>query len=631
MKKAFLFLCSLLIVISFVFVGCKEPEVSQDFNDSDIENSNNPNNEVNNSEDNISLTSQDENSDENTSGDNQKQNDNNDDLQVATLSSITLNVSSGVVYIGETAVITAVATLSDGTTVQPVITTTGKSSISDDVLTVNQTGTETITATYTDSKNNTLTTSVEILIKEKISGTIIIHAKYPYIWYWDTGADGQLANMIPEDSGWYYYTFDKSTINVIFRPNGGDNWNGQTSNLENITSGEWWFDGSMKQTVPTGYPIVSTAPVSSTVNRENNLQDDSDNTSEANQDNSQDDINENQENSSNDNVGGDVSESIVTEYYWTNKDGAVGTNKTISDWSDWTAAERIAQNAAYDDPRTWLGIQEVPYDVYALYAAYDDTNLYIMVELTNIVDRANFMFHDYAASDNAWWNNRDIPLGMLFNTGKGTKATKPTVVSVNTPIWDSVDFSDANGFDAMFYHSSKYGTFDGKHVGVGNPGFFKTTSDGKFSYDTDYCLSFNAGSTKGTSGISVQYQRQCAVSKTIYYESTPTGNRGESGQSGESLINSKTYTAVSTNDLDMSYWYTIPLSTLGIDKNYIQTKGIGIRQLTTGGGSLMDCSPWDPSMVDVATESYSKADDFTSHEKEDCDDMTTPLARIGKM
>ena len=45
----------------------------------------------------------------------------------------------------------------------------------------------------------------------------------------------------------------------------------------------------------------------------------------------------------------------------------------------------------------------------------------------------------------------------------------------------------------------------------------------------------------------------------------------------------------------------------------------------------MDCSPWDPSMVDVATEPYSKVDDNTSHEKEDCDDMTTPLARIGKM
>lgn len=319
------------------------------------------------------------------------------------------------------------------------------------------------------------------------------------------------------------------------------------------------------------------------------------------------------------------------DYYWTNKNGAVGTNKTIKSWSDWTAAERIAQNAAYDDPRTWTGIQEVPYDVYALYAAYDDTNLYIMVELTNIVDRASFMFHDYAGSDNAWWDNRDIPLGMLFNTGKGVKANKPTV-DQGGPIWGNVDFSDAQGFDAMFYHSSKYGYAEHKSafVGVGTPGFFTTTSAGVFSYGAENCKDF-AGATADGSGVHVRYKRQCAVSKTIYYESTPTGNRGESGQTGETLISSTTYESVSTNDLDMSYWYTIPLSALGIDKNHIQTKGIGIRQLTTGGGSLMDCSPWDVSMVDSATEPYSKADDYTSHEKEDVDDITSAQARVGHM
>lgn len=319
------------------------------------------------------------------------------------------------------------------------------------------------------------------------------------------------------------------------------------------------------------------------------------------------------------------------DYYWTNKNGAVGTNKTIKSWSDWTAAERIAQNAAYDDPRTWTGIQEVPYDVYALYAAYDDTNLYIMVELTNIVDRASFMFHDYAGSDNAWWDNRDIPLGMLFNTGKGVKANKPTV-DQGGPIWGNVDFSDAQGFDAMFYHSSKYGYAEHKSafVGVGTPGFFTTTSAGVFSYGAENCKDF-AGATADGSGVHVRYKRQCAVSKTIYYESTPTGNRGESGQTGETLISSTTYESVSTNDLDMSYWYTIPLKLLGIDKAYLESTGIGIRQLTTNGGSLMDCSPWDVSMVDSATEPYSKADDYTSHEKEDVDDITSAQARVGHM
>ena len=144
-------------------------------------------------------------------------------------------------------------------------------------------------------------------------------------------------------------------------------------------------------------------------------------------------------------------------------------------------------------------------------------------------------------------------------------------------------------------------------------------------------MSFNSGTKKGTSGISVKYQRQCAVSKNIYYEATPVDNRKTSGQDGKDLIASSNYKSVETNDLDMSYWYTIPLSTLGIDKAYLQANGIAVRQITTGGGSLMDCVPWDISMVDVAGEFYSSADDYSSKEKEDCDDMTSPQARIGHM
>ena len=326
-----------------------------------------------------------------------------------------------------------------------------------------------------------------------------------------------------------------------------------------------------------------------------------------------------------------------SEYYWTNRNNSVGTNKTIKSWSDWTEAERIAQNAAYDDPRTWMGIQEVPYDVYALYAAWDDTNLYLMVELTNAVDRAKnlFMWHDYASSDNAWWDNRDLPLGMLFNTGKGVSSKAPLVGTA--PVW-GVDFTDSEGFDALFYHSSKFGFSDhgGKFVGVGEPGFFKITDSGEFSYAKTHCLSFNSQTTAssagsgGTAGVDVRYKRGCAVSTKIFIESTPTDNRGTSGQDGKALLESTNYTEHKTTELDMSYWYTIPLSTLGIDKAYIESKGIGVRQLTTNNKSLLDCSPWDVSMVDVATDPCSD-DASTSHEKEDKDNITSPQARIGAM
>ncbi len=42
----------------------------------------------------------------------------------------------------------------------------------------------------------------------------------------------------------------------------------------------------------------------------------------------------------------------------------------------------------------------------------------------------------------------------------------------------------------------------------------------------------------------------------------------------------------------------------------------------------MDCVPFDPTMLDNVMGSYSK-DDSTSKEKEDTDDITVPLAKIG--
>ena len=345
-----------------------------------------------------------------------------------------------------------------------------------------------------------------------------------------------------------------------------------------------------------------------------------------------------------------VSYEVLTQnqYYWTNKGGAVGTNKTISSWSDWTEAERIGQCASYDDPRTWKGIHEVPYDAYALYAAYDDTNLYIMVELTNAVDRAKFMYYDYAASDNAWWDNRDIPLGLAINTGKAATPAKGPYMDTagSSVIWGGatggINFTDSEGMDYILYHSSKYGYADHKSafVSVGKPGLFKVTDSGTFSYKEPYCLSVNTGTTKGTSGIDIKYKRNLQVSTKVWCENSPAAedpinqNRESSlHQTGEALMTSTNYIDLGTESslgLDMSYWYTIPLSTLGIDKNYLETKGIGIRQLTTNGGSLMDCIPWDPCMVDVAAGECSD-DPSTSAEKRDIDNITTPQARIGHM
>ena len=76
---------------------------------------------------------------------------------------------------------------------------------------------------------------------------IIVHAesKYKYMWYWETGASGQLAELNDEDNGWFGYTFKNTeSMNMIFRFN-SDNWEGQTANLSRNQPGEYWFkDGT---------------------------------------------------------------------------------------------------------------------------------------------------------------------------------------------------------------------------------------------------------------------------------------------------------------------------------------------------------------------------------------------------
>ena len=79
---------------------------------------------------------------------------------------------------------------------------------------------------------------------------------------------------------------------------------------------------------------------------------------------------------------------------------------------------------------------------------------------------------------------------------------------------------------------------------------------------------------------------------------------------------------------DSFYEIKIPLATLGIDKNYLTTNGIGAMLVATRGESALDCIPYDLSMVDNAKGDYA-SDPSTSHEKDDVDVITSSLAKIG--
>lgn len=80
---------------------------------------------------------------------------------------------------------------------------------------------------------------------------------------------------------------------------------------------------------------------------------------------------------------------------------------------------------------------------------------------------------------------------------------------------------------------------------------------------------------------------------------------------------------------DSFYEMKIPFSALGIDKNYIETNGIGAMLVATRGESGLDGIPFDDTMLDNATGDYT-SDPSTSAEKDDVDVITSEFARIGK-
>lgn len=298
---------------------------------------------------------------------------------------------------------------------------------------------------------------------------------------------------------------------------------------------------------------------------------------------------------------------IETEYYWTNKNGAVGTNKTISSFSDWTEAEKIVQGAANDDPRAFRGYHEKAVDFYALYAAYDDTNLYLMVEMPSIDGR------DITSKDWQYALDENLGMGVGINTGKGPVGDGEMDAG-NTP-WNAAGkfYSIKPGIDTLLmFHPSEYGT----------PGYFITKSDGKFSYDKEYCLTWK---DKGAST-----DKKVGLLSTTLYGRSDNYGLTETEYLGKSDYVDMLKDPEKSGVTGYMYQITISLAGLGIDKAYIESTGISVMTFSTFGTSMMDALPWDSSLIDVAAEAYG-ADDSTSHEKEDIDEYDVRLARIGKM
>ena len=300
--------------------------------------------------------------------------------------------------------------------------------------------------------------------------------------------------------------------------------------------------------------------------------------------------------------------------YATNPNNGYGKRKTITvdgDKSDWESSMLIAQGVANDDPRVYAhwSMHEIAFDDYAMYAAWDDTNLYIMYEMANVQDIVA-PGEDYPMTQgNLWINN--IPVFMYIYTGNGNITHGETATGT---LWDS-----GNTFDAHADHIVAYST-------NASNGPFIFTADDEGLLDAD-----NPDLTiaRADTGINIKWGNGKTLSgKLMGIPKAGTDNKRVAGDSVDATL-TDFYTAGHKASMDMFYEISIPLAKLDITAADIENNGIGIMKLSTFGTSGMDCLPYDLSMSDNAALPYSK-DASTSAEKEDEDHITVPLARIGK-
>ncbi len=300
-------------------------------------------------------------------------------------------------------------------------------------------------------------------------------------------------------------------------------------------------------------------------------------------------------------------------YFATNPNGQVGKQTSITidgNISDWDSTMLIAQGVANDDPRVYRpnSMYEIAIDDYALYAAWDNENLYLMWEMANVQD-AVAPNDDYPLSQgNLWINN--LPVFLYLSTDPSIEGNGAT--TTDATVWNSGITLDAH-IDTVVAFSTN---------GSNGPFVYRADEDGKLVYDDTIHSTIkldwgNSTISKNLYGINEGYGH--------YNNRLPGDVLDESSDWIDYYASSK-----HKKSLDMFYEMSIPLELLGLSASDLTAQGIGVMKVSTFGTSGMNCLPADPSMWDNADKPYT-VQEPNSHEKEDADHITVPLARIGKL
>lgn len=320
-------------------------------------------------------------------------------------------------------------------------------------------------------------------------------------------------------------------------------------------------------------------------------------------------------------------------YYSTNPGDAVGCPADIvidGEFSDWTEDMIVTTGGANDMCNAYHGSHEnCVLDMYAVYAAWDDANLYIAWQMCNTGD--------------TWARPGDGPL-----TDYGRVGNVPLIVALSVDpsspgmtgklqdgrfIW-----GDTGTMGVQFQSHADHLLFMSGQPGQGVPAMF-TAADA--SGDTNYGTACREFKNLGITYAMKEGFHPSHLWRNRTYADWADATTLISDPSVAELI----YDTDSYDDLmagvpeglkphdtsyDSFYEMQIPLSALGINREWLEANGIGVRVVASRGESGIDCLPWDPSMMDNVFGEYAK-DNSTSHEKDDIDIITYQSASVGKM
>ena len=320
--------------------------------------------------------------------------------------------------------------------------------------------------------------------------------------------------------------------------------------------------------------------------------------------------------------------------YGTNKVGN-GVKKTINfnagkgaSISDWDSSMLIAQGAANDDPRVYRpnSMYEVPIDLYALYGAYDDDNLYLMWEMTNVQDVVD-TGDDYPLSQGHLWQTQNLPFHIAIDTkDDSTRIGNNGGLQTGGSLWASnITWGGEQKLNNVVTISTN---------GSNGPWIYKGDESG-LNANAVYGPAANAATNTKKSGIKFGYGNGILSKDVIGID----GGWGESNgrvvgdmkADNESKAKWVNFNEKGHNSdrMDDHYEIAIPLEELGTTAERIATSGIGIELAATFGLSAMDSLPYDLAMNDNADLPDTTSQVNNSYEKSDDDMFTVKMANIG--